>query len=62
MFGLLRWSLLILDQGARNLEELTRRSVLAGLVCRRGMGEFRDAFLPKLNRARDTLAVRLFPE
>jgi IclR family transcriptional regulator, pca regulon regulatory protein len=30
-------------------------------VERMGMGEFRDAFLPMLNRARDTLATRLFP-
>jgi IclR family pca regulon transcriptional regulator len=35
---------------------------IAVRVERMGMGEFRDAFLPMLNRARDTLAARLFPE
>lgn len=34
---------------------------IAVRVERMGMGEFRDAFLPMLNRARDTLAARLFP-
>lgn len=34
---------------------------IAVRVERMGMGEFRDAFLPMLNRARDTLEVRLFP-
>lgn len=28
---------------------------------RMGIGEFREAFLPMLNRARDTLAARLYP-
>ncbi len=35
---------------------------IAVRVERMGMGEFRDAFLPMLNRARDTLEARLFPE
>lgn len=35
---------------------------IAVRVERMGMGEFREAFLPMLNRARDTLAARLFPE
>lgn len=34
---------------------------IAVRVERMGMGEFREAFLPMLNRARDTLAARLFP-
>jgi len=32
---------------------------IAVRIERMGMGEFRDAFLPMLNRARDTLAARL---
>ncbi|PZO19835.1 MAG: IclR family transcriptional regulator [Burkholderiales bacterium] len=35
---------------------------IAVRVERMGMGEFRDAFLPMLNRARDTLESRLFPD
>lgn len=35
---------------------------IAVRVERMGMGEFREAFLPMLNRARDTLELRLFPE
>lgn len=35
---------------------------IAVRVERMGLGEFRDAFLPMLNRARDTLERRLFPE
>ncbi|MGQ2923238.1 MAG: IclR family transcriptional regulator domain-containing protein [Hydrogenophaga sp.] len=34
---------------------------IAVRVERMGMGEFRDAFLPMLNRARETLEARLFP-
>lgn len=35
---------------------------IAVRVERMGIGEFRDAFLPMLNRARETLEVRLYPE
>lgn len=43
-------------------EQVVAAISIAVRVERMGMGEFRDAFLPMLNRARDTLAARLFPE
>jgi IclR family transcriptional regulator, pca regulon regulatory protein len=41
--------------------QVTAAMSIAVRVERMGMGEFRDAFLPMLSRARDTLEARLFP-